>query len=219
MGKPIDLTGKRFGRLIVVRFARKNKFGLLYWSCLCDCGEKRVVRGNDLRGGISKSCGCFQREQASNWTSKNKTRHGHSRKDKSSRTYGIWTDITKRCTNPNHKYYHRYGGRGIEVCDRWKKFEYFLEDMGEVPTNLQIDRIDNNLGYSPENCQWTTSKENNRNRCNNHLITFSGRTQCLSAWAEEIGMSHETLSKRISKLGWSVEKALMTPIRKRRKDG
>jgi hypothetical protein len=122
-----------------------------------------------------------------------------------------------RCINPNNERYKDYGGRGITVCDRWLKFENFLEDMGECPPGLTLDRIKNNLGYYHGNCHWTTPKQNNRNKRNNHLITFNGKTQCLSAWAEQLNISRTTLWCRINRYNWSIEKALTIPTRLKRK--
>jgi hypothetical protein len=125
-----------------------------------------------------------------------------------------------RCTNSNAKNYKDYGGRGITVCDRWlgkNGFINFLIDMGEPPgPGYSIERINNNLGYFKENCRWATPKEQARNTKRNHLITYNRKTQCIAAWAEELGMKYHAILARI-KRGWTIEKTLMTPLQHRRK--
>lgn len=126
-------------------------------------------------------------------------------------TYSCWEGIVQRCLNPKSHCYARYGGRGITVCDRWRNsFDAFLEDMGEQPPGLQIDRIDNNAGYCKENCRWATRAQQNRNRCNNQLITHSGETLCLTDWANRIGIHPDTLRARLRQ-GWEIYAAISTP--------
>jgi hypothetical protein len=147
-------------------------------------------------------------------------KHGHTKTTWQSKTYTAWKHMKHRCYNKNNPYYKDYGGRGITVCDRWiveNGFINFLEDMGESPPGLSIDRIDNNLGYSKENCKWSTNKEQTRNKRNNRLIVFGGRTQCLASWAEERMISPKILKERLDKLGWSIKKALTTPVKEYRK--
>ena len=203
----IVLTGQKFGRLTVVEYAGINKWRNYKWLCLCECGKKKVIRSGSLRNGDTQSCGCLQKEI----TSIIKTKHGHKKKGKTSKIYVVWEAMIRRCTNPNYHEYHYHGGRGISVCERWRKFENFLEDMGKVPKGLQIDRIDNNGNYCKSNCRWVTPKEQQRNKRNNHLITYDGKTQCLAAWAEEFNICQVLLCGRI-RLGWSTEKALTAPI-------
>ena len=206
----IDLTGQKFGRLTILKRMDKNKRGDYRWLCKCICGKEKIVIGSDLKSGNTKSCGCLRKEQ----TRERFTTHGHLKDDTASKTYTSWESMIKRCTNPNNKDYHHYGGRGIKVCQRWRKFENFLEDMGEPPTEKHsIDRIDNNLGYCKENCRWATRKEQQRNTRRNHMISFHGKIQCLAAWAEELNINYSTLSSRIFILGWSVEKAFTTPVK------
>lgn len=121
--------------------------------------------------------------------------------------HNSWCGMIQRCTNPKNPKWHRYGGRGIKVCDRWLKFENFYEDMGEKPKGLSIDRINNDGDYCPENCRWATPKEQARNKSTSRNITFNGRTQTLEAWSEEIGISSRALECRLFRLGWEVEKA------------
>ncbi|KKN91257.1 hypothetical protein LCGC14_0221250 [marine sediment metagenome] len=206
MPKLIDLTGKRFGRLVVICRDKKNRFGTLCWLCLCDCGKEKIILCGSLKSGKTKSCGCLRKEIIS----KIMTKHGHTKNRKQSQVYRSWYHIIQRCTNSNTKDYRWYGSRGITVCERWLKFENFLEDMGEAPIGYQIDRLDNNKGYYLENCRWVTPKQNGRNKRNNHLITHNGEIQCISAWAEETGISKNTILWRITH-GWSPEKTLTTP--------
>ena len=120
-----------------------------------------------------------------------------------------------RCLNPNNKKYPIYGGRGILICKRWQSSFYnFLEDMGKVSKGHQIDRVDNSGNYCKSNCRWTTRKQQGRNKRNNCLITFEGRTQCLSAWAEEIDIKMGTLWQRLTR-GWSIEKILTVPTKRK----
>jgi len=210
MPKLIDLTGEQFGRLVVLRYAGKNNNGRTQWLCKCNCENEKIIVGYHLKSGDTKSCGCLRVEK----TIKRLTKHGHSTRAKTSKTYRSWYSIIQRCTNPNNKDYHSYGGRGITICKRWMKFENFLKDMGEMPKGHQIDRVNNDKGYCRSNCRLVTSKINNRNKRNNHLITYKGKTQCMSAWAEELNINKATLWYRVY-YGWSIEKTLTTPVRKR----
>lgn len=128
--------------------------------------------------------------------------------------YRTWTSVKQRCYNPNHTEYHRYGARGIKVCKRWRSFDNFFADMGERPSkNYSIDRINNDKDYKPSNCRWATAKEQANNRRSNRLLTFNGKAQNMKQWATEIGIPYVTLYQRLSKQGWSVERALTeTPV-------
>lgn len=189
MGKRIEMTGKRFGRLKVLSETGSDKWNTVCWLCLCACGQKVIVTGTHLRSGNTKSCGCLQKERISAV----KTIHGQT----GSRTYKSWTEMRVRCNNPNSKIYKYYGGRGIIICNRWNEFKNFFADMGERPENLSIERINNNKGYSPDNCKWGTRKEQARNSRHNHVITYQGKTQCMSAWAEELGINYKALWARL----------------------
>ncbi len=208
-----DLIGQKFGRLIVIKKAGSSRDKHILWLCRCDCGKDKIIQGNHLKSGATKSCGCLNREK----TSIANTKHGHTKNGKQSKTHIVWQHIIQRCTNPRDKGYSNYGGRGITVCKRWRKFENFLEDMGEVPEGYQIDRINNDGNYCKSNCRWATRKEQNRNTRRNHYITHDGKTQCLSAWAEEFNINYNTLYSRIFRSGWSIEKALTTPIQNKGK--
>lgn len=154
----LNLAGQRFGRLTAVSYAYSK--GNAYWRCLCDCGRSVVVSSNRLRSGKTQSCGCFRREfmQA---IGRGRITHGRSL----SREYAAWRHMIDRCTRKKHERYADYGGRGIGVCDRWKTFENFYADMGNRPTSRHtLERRDNDLSYSPDNCYWATYSEQNKNR-------------------------------------------------------
>ena len=130
-------------------------------------------------------------------------------------TYGSWKGIIQRCCNPKSPAHHKYGGRGITVCERWRSFKAFYEDMGPRPSPLHsIERINNNGNYELGNCRWATRREQSRNTRQNVMLVFSGRTQCIAAWAEERGMKPKTLCRRL-KCGWPVELAITAPLHHR----
>lgn len=207
MSKLIDLTGQRFGRLTVVARDYTDRNRNIYWKCQCDCGNECSVRGSHLKSGQTRSCGCLNAEVAS----KGNKVHGLS----SSRLYNIWVNMRQRCYNPKNRAYDRYGGRGITVCDEWKdNFQTFYSwaiSNGYDP-DLSIDRIDNDRGYSPENCRWATSSEQARNRRSDHLITFQGETRTMVEWVEEMKIPINILSLRIVRYNWPVERALTEPV-------
>lgn len=198
MSKPIDLTGEKFGRLLVQERAENSREGRAQWLCKCDCGKLKVISGKSLREGKTKSCGCLHIETI--------TTHGMSR----TRLSQIWRDMKQRCQNVNNASYESYGGRGIAVCDEWQEFVPFYNWAVANGYNdtLTIDRIDNDKGYSPDNCRWATQKEQANNRHSNNLITFMGETLTLTQWSEKTGMGCQTLYERIFIRGWSIEKAL-----------
>ncbi len=144
-----DITGKKFGRLTVIKYVSKNVKGNYRWSCVCDCGKEKIIIGDNLKNGHTQSCGCLRIEQLA----KRSIKHGHNSRNKMSSTYKTWASMVQRCTNPNDPSYDRYGGRRIFVCSRWSTFENFLEDMGERPENKSIDRIDNDGNYCKSNCK------------------------------------------------------------------
>lgn len=202
MNKLIDETGNTYGRLTVIERVENNAQGKARWLCICECGVDKVVRGNSLRHGDTQSCGCFQKGHA--------ITHGLVGKPE----YRIWQAMKARCGNSNHSEFSNYGGRGIKVCERWRSsVEIFYADMGPRPTpKHSLDRIDGDGDYSPANCRWATKKEQARNMRINRNIAFDGRRQCVTAWAEELGMNRGTLSTRLHR-GWSIERALTEPIR------
>ncbi len=209
----IDLTGKTFGRLTVLARGDNNCRGCTQWLCKCACGNIRLVFGQHLTRGHSKSCGCLGREV----TRKRSLKHGYGPRSGQSSTYIAWKGMNRRCHNPRDKEFHNYGGRGIAVCPEWRKFENFLRDMGEKPTGLSLDRVDVNGHYCRSNCRWATIRQQARNTRVNRLITFRGETRCLADWGEVLGVNPQSLSSRLNFCGWSEEKTLSTPIRSNRK--
>ena len=191
------MNGKRFSRLVVL-YEAGNVGGKLLWRCACDCGNEITARGESLLSNNTKSCGCLQRDKASSRS----TTHGKAR----TLTHRIWCGILTRCTNTKHHSYSRYGARGISVCDRWRSFEAFLEDMGECPAGLTIERIDNNGNYCPGNCKWATPWAQVRNTSRTHLISFNGETLCLTDWAKRLGIVNASLRRRLR--SWPLEIAL-----------
>jgi hypothetical protein len=142
-------------------------------------------------------------------------KHGYStRVSPGYHTYQAWNSMRHRCNNQGNPFYQRYGGRGIKVCEEWNSFENFLADMGEKPVGLSLDRIDNDGDYCKENCRWATPKEQARNRSTAVQVTYAGKTQCISAWAEELGMSFSVLSKRLRR-NIPVDIALRTSVRRK----
>jgi len=186
MSKTKELTGQKFGRLTVVSRAGSNK-GRATWDCICICGNRKIISGKNLLNGITRSCGCLCKI--------GKKRHGMAE----SPLYQTWCCMRTRCTNINKDNYRNYGDRGITVCERWDKFENFYADMGDRPEGLTIERRDNSKGYSPENCKWATQKEQQRNRRNNRMIKYLGKTKCLAAWAEYLGISKGALGGRLNR--------------------
>ncbi|AGW89716.1 hypothetical protein N234_06710 [Ralstonia pickettii DTP0602] len=129
-------------------------------------------------------------------------------------TKASWGAMVERCTIEGGKGYPEYGARGIGLCDRWRSFDLFLQDMGPRPEGTTIDRRDRTRGYEPDNCRWATRKEQAVNRSSTVLLTWNEKAQCISDWAAELGIPRQALYYRISRAGWSVEKALSTPSRK-----
>jgi len=157
MAKFSDITGGKFNKLKVTSFSHR-KPGSVYYQCICDCGTKKIIQGFKIISGKTKSCGCLKIEK----NKKNLTKHGMCE----TKTYYIWASMIQRCENKKNKQYKYYGYRGIKVCRRWKTFNNFLNDMGEKPNNMSLDRIDNNKNYCKSNCRWATSKQQNNNKRN-----------------------------------------------------
>lgn len=212
MGKFVDLTGTRFGRLVVTGRGVTKPRGKIYWTCLCECGRVKQIRGDHLKNGLIVSCGCFQDESRII----THTTHGYT----GTSLYAVYNTMLARCENPNHSQFPVYGGRGISVCEEWKNsFDSFLEWAlaAGYEEGLSIDRRDNDGNYEPSNCRWVTSKVQANNKSNNHFITYKGETHTIAEWAEITGISQYTISQRIRKLGWDEVKAITTPTHTRRK--
>lgn len=202
MSRFVDLAGKRFGKLLVLNLAGRNKWGGFAWECQCDCGGTKIVASNSLMKGNTKSCGCIKTEMTTaRWTI-----HGESR----NRSYKTWHSMKNRCLNEKDPEYHNYGGRGIKVCDRWMTVENFIADMGERPPGLEIDRINNDGNYEPGNCRWANRSEQLNNTRRTHKLTYEGKTLSLTEWAKSLNMPFCRLQSRI-KRGWPIERALTTP--------
>lgn len=209
MSKLIDLTGQRFGHLVVIKRAENSKCRQARWLCQCDCGQSTIVVGCQLRNGQIKSCGCLRREKLI----QRSLRHGETHH----RIYNIWLGIKRRCLKPGDSGYEKYGGRGITVCEEWRNSYVAFRDWAMAngyAEDLTIDRIDNNGPYSPENCRWTTNAEQAKNRRSTRLIEYNGKTLCIKDWARETGINYCTLFRRLSH-GWSIERALTTPVQNR----
>lgn len=203
----IDLTGRTFGRLTVIKRSGVDKYGKAQWECQCSCGNTKIINGNNLRSGGATSCGCRSKELIKNL----KLTHNKSHTSE----YSIWAGIVKRCTNPKCRSFKNYGGRGITIQPEWRiSFQTFYDYIGPRPSaEHSIERIDNNFGYVLGNIKWATKTEQNNNRRSNHDITFNGRTMNLKQWAKELGIKRSTLNSRIVLMGWPIEKAFTTPVR------
>lgn len=184
-----DISGKRFGRYTAIRYVKEPR----KWECLCDCGNSSFVRGADLRNGDAQSCGCRWRDTMK--------KHGHNTDGKRTPTNQCWHAMIQRCTNPNTKQWADYGGRGIGFCDEWKDFRNFLRDMGEMPKGLTLDRIDNDKGYSKENCRWATRAQQRANCRNTLYVVVGGVRRPLIEYARETGISRHQLRHQVRKFG------------------
>lgn len=200
-----NLIGRVFGRLTVIEpTIFRTIGGNLIWKCRCTCGTETVVSSGRLTNGRTKSCGCLFRER---------TTHGACRRRAHTREYSSWAMMRDRCNNPRNRAYDSYGGRGIVVCARWDSFAAFLADMGPRPLKHDLERIDNERGYSPDNCRWATRHEQMRNTRRNRMITFNGETLCLKDWAVRFGVPSYVIGYRLTR-GWSVEEALTRPTKR-----
>lgn len=200
MTKHVDIQGKKFGRLTAVEFIPGPR---PHWSCKCDCGNITTASYSKLHTGHTKSCGCYMLE-----VSKKNGEANFTHKMSHHPLYHTWVNMIARCYHPDRPDYPYYGGRGIQVCERWRESpENFIVDMSPRPPNTTLERTDVNGNYGPDICIWATRKAQARNRRNNVLLTFKGETKYMTDWCEELGINQSTLSCRLSR-GWSVEDAL-----------
>ena len=203
MSRIKDLTGQRFGRLVVVkRHPITSQWGNLLWECQCDCGKTSVARSNNLIAGKTASCGCGRVE------------HHITHGKRHSPEYYAWANMIQRCTTPTNPGYAFYGGRGIKVCDEWlKSFEVFYADMGPRPSaDHSVERRDVNGNYESSNCFWATKTQQNNNTRRNVYYEFGGRRITEAQLAHEHGLSQQTLRGRLAR-GMTLEEALAKPVR------
>lgn len=196
------LVGGTYGAWTVIEVFRRKPYVLA--KCICSCGTERDVRANTLENKKSTDCGCLKPGRLS----KANTKHGNTSHD----LWDIFYQMNSRCSSSSHKYYYCYGGRGIEVCSRWDisssaGFSNFVEDMGELPDGLTLDRINNDGNYCPENCRWASRKQQANNTRIVRLVTYRGRTLSLSDWAQVLGIHVTTILHRLDNMKLDVEDA------------
>lgn len=200
MSKALKLEGKKFARLLVLKRVENDKKEDSCWLCLCDCGNKKIVRGYHLTSGRIKSCGCIKKEIIRSRESTHLLTN--------TKLYRIWAGIKQRCFNSNHKNYERYKGRGITMCEEWK--DDFMSFYNWAIKNgykngLTIERINNDGNYSPSNCRWATREEQANNTSRNHFIVFHGEKHTIADWAKKLDIGYKRLSNRINS-GLPIEK-------------
>lgn len=190
------MTGREFGRLTVIKRAEDqispSGRRRVTWLCQCECGNRTIVLGDNLKKGVSQSCGCLRTEVLHDL----RVTHGET----DTKLYGVWLAMRRRCDLPTSTYYRHYGGRGIQVCDEWRQsFETFRDwaNAHGYAEGLSIDRIDNNKGYNPENCRWVDCVVQANNRRSNRLLTWNGETHNLTQWARIRGINPHTLHTRL----------------------
>ena len=206
------LIGRRFGRYVVIDTCPDNSRKVL---CRCDCGNEKYVYDSNLLSGRTMSCGCL----SSDVTAERNYKHGETK----TRLYHVWLNMKRRCNDPRNNRYKDYGGKGVKVCDDWDDFAGFkkwADDTGYDPDarygQCTIDRIDVNGNYEPGNCRWATIREQCNNRTTNHLLTYNGITKNITEWEEYLGVDKGRLDNRIRK-GWSTERAIETPFKRKEK--
>lgn len=201
-----DITDQTFTRLTARNLHGKRGSQML-WDCDCSCGGKAVVTTSHLLNGHTQSCGCLQRER----TGISHTKHGM----RHTRIWNAWSNMKNRCENPKNWNYYKYGARGIKVCERWQSFENFYTDMGDPPSpKHSLDRYpEQNGNYEPGNVRWATAKMQTNNLRSNRLLTYNGETHTMQGWCDKLGIGQGTLSTRLNRLKWSVERALSEPVR------
>ena len=193
----------QLNRLTIKRTFRKN--GRTFAKTICKCGTVKTVRLDHITSGKTRSCGCLHKKVAA----RTMRRTAQTHKLSHTREYSIYCSMMGRCHGykKGHPIRKNYGDKGIRVCKRWRKsFRKFLKDMGKCPPNMTIDRKDNTKGYNPKNCQWSTRREQARNKSNTRWISYNGKRLCLTDWAEALGVRPDTLSYRIAE--WGLKQAL-----------
>lgn len=217
MSKVHDLTGQRFGRLLIIERNGSNKNGRAMWRCRCDCGEEVTILGSMLINGKAMSCGCLRRERSREALTKIATKHG----GKYDRLYNVWVGMKKRCYLPSNSSYYNYGARGITVCDEWlndyqafKEWAYKngYEDDAEK-YKCTLDRIDSNGIYCPDNCRWVDALQQANNRRDNVKIRLGNEIHTVPEWSRITGISTSAIRWRIDS-GWSADRILSEPVRK-----
>lgn len=205
----IDMSGRTFGQLTVVVQDGLDEHGQAMWLCRCACGNERRIAGGKLRRREHVSCGCGRRGPHPA-----RRIHGAASGGEITPEYRAWSNMIDRCERPENKSFKDYGGRGIRVCDRWRRsFSAFLEDVGPRPApGYSIDRMNNHGGYEPGNCHWATREHQARNKRTNIRITINSRTMTMAEWARENGLKLPTVSQRI-KAGWNPILAVTEPAR------
>jgi hypothetical protein len=201
-----NIISQRFGRLIVVDITDQRIGGSVVWLCRCDCGNEAKASGGNLKGKHVMSCGCLRQEILER---QRQPTHGMTK----TRPYRIWQGMLARCEKIQDKDYRNYGGRGIKISEDWHDFENFWRDVEEgYSKGLSIDRIDNNGNYERGNIKWSSQKEQGNNTRFNKIVEHKGRKQTLQQWSDELGFSGKVLGYRL-RSGWSIERALETPIK------
>lgn len=208
-----DLTGQKFGKLTVIELSRKVQSGTrerFYWKCQCECGNEKEIRTDSLTSGRVQSCGCIKKEQ-----DKINLTKFHRHKMSNTHIWHTYYAMLHRCNNQDDKRFKNYGGRGITVCDEWKNsFDNFLKWSMEngYEEHLQIDRIDNDGNYEPDNCRWVTRKENCRNRRSNIIVEYKGKQMTLIELSELTGINYGCLFRRYKR--GNRDEYLVRPIKK-----
>ena len=199
-----DLTGRRFGRLLVLERALDPTYTSVMWKCLCDCGNTHITHAGSLKMGYTKSCGCYNID-----ATHDRARHSMCTTDE----YATWLGIKRRCYDENAENYKYYGAVGITVSNDWlDSFSRFFEDMGAKPTKSHsIERRDFSKGYNSSNCYWGTPIEQANNKRNNVIVEFMGRTQTLKQWCRELDLAYKVVHARLQTYHWSAANALSTP--------
>lgn len=200
MPKPLNLKHKTFGMWRVVSESGRDKWGATMWKCKCRCGTIKNVKGVSLTNRTSISCGC---ERSAMLISR-LTTHGMT----GTPIYTAWRSMLNRCLNKNFPDFKNYKGRGIKVCRRWRKFQFFYSDMSDTfCPGLELDRKNNNGDYTPSNCQWITRKQQQRNKRTNHIVKIGGASKTIAEWGELTGIKPNTILTRIRR-GWPKHRLL-----------